>query len=45
VTPGADRLTFVWSAPNRLTLPERAVRWVVEAVRPYRFERIYGGWW
>jgi hypothetical protein len=45
VTPGEDRVTFVRSAPNRLPLPERAVRAVVEAVRPYRFDRIYGGWW
>jgi len=45
VTPGEDRVTFVWSAPNRLPLSERAVRGVVEAVRPYSFERIYGGWW
>ena len=45
VTPGEDRVTFVWSAPNRLPLPERAVQGVVEAVRPYRFDRIYGGWW
>jgi hypothetical protein len=40
-----ERVTFVWSAPNRLPLPETAVRNVVEAVRPYRFDRIYGGWW
>ena len=45
VTPGEDRVTFVWSAPNRLPLPETAVRGVVSAVRPYRFDRIYGGWW
>ena len=45
VTPGEDRVTFLRSAPNRLPLPERAVRRVVEAVRPYRFDRIYGGWW
>jgi len=45
VTPGENRVTFVWSAPNRLPLPERAVRGVVEAVRPYSFDRIYGGWW
>jgi len=45
VTPGEDRLTFVWSAPNRLPLPETAVRKVVDAVRPYQFDRIYGGWW
>jgi glyoxylase-like metal-dependent hydrolase (beta-lactamase superfamily II) len=45
VTPGEDRVTFVWSAPNRLPLSAAAVRGVVEAVRPYRFDRIYGGWW
>jgi len=45
VTPGEDRVTFVRSAPNRLPLPERDVRGVVEAVRPYAFDRIYGGWW
>jgi hypothetical protein len=45
VTPGEDRVTFVWSAPNRLPLPERAVRQVMAAVRPYPFDRIYGGWW
>jgi hypothetical protein len=45
VTPGEDRVTFIWSAPNRLPLCERAVRGVVDAVRPYAFDRIYGGWW
>jgi glyoxylase-like metal-dependent hydrolase (beta-lactamase superfamily II) len=45
VTPGEDRVTFVWSAPNRLPLSEAAVTGVWEAVRPYAFDRIYGGWW
>jgi hypothetical protein len=45
VTPGEDRVTFVWSAPNRLPLSEAAVTGVWAAVRPYRFDRIYGGWW
>jgi hypothetical protein len=45
VTPGEDRVTFVWSAPNRLPLAEAAVRGIAEAVRPYEFDRIYGGWW
>lgn len=45
VTPGEDRVTFVWSAPNRLPLSEAAVRGVWEAVRPYDFGRVYGGWW
>ena len=44
VTPGEDRITFVWSAPNRLPLPEAAVRGIVRAVRPFTFDRIYGGW-
>jgi hypothetical protein len=45
VTPGEDRVTFVRSAPNRLPLPERAVRGVLDAIRWYRFDRIYSGWW
>jgi glyoxylase-like metal-dependent hydrolase (beta-lactamase superfamily II) len=45
VTPGEDRVTFVWSAPNRLPLSQAAVRGVADAVRPYAFDRIYGGWW
>jgi glyoxylase-like metal-dependent hydrolase (beta-lactamase superfamily II) len=45
VTPGEDRVTFVWSAPNRLPLSEPAVRRVWEAVRGYDFDRVYGGWW
>ncbi|HEX6527797.1 MAG TPA: MBL fold metallo-hydrolase [Streptosporangiaceae bacterium] len=45
VTPGEDQVSFVWSAPNRLPLSEAPVRGVWEAVRPYEFDRIYGGWW
>lgn len=45
VTPGGDRITFVWSAPNRLPLPADAVRGVVDAVAPYAFDRIYYAWW
>ena len=45
VTSGADRVSFIWSAPNRLPLPEREVRGIVAALAPYSFDRIYGGWW
>jgi hypothetical protein len=45
VTPGEDRVTFIWSAPNRLPLSEAAVRGVVSAVEPFAFDRIYYGWW
>lgn len=44
VTPGGDRITFVWSAPNRCRC--RRLRWgVVDAVAPYAFDRLYYGWW
>jgi glyoxylase-like metal-dependent hydrolase (beta-lactamase superfamily II) len=45
VTDGADRVSFIWSAPNRLPLPEREVRRVVGALEPYAFDRMYSGWW
>jgi hypothetical protein len=44
VSPGEDRLSFIWSAPNRLPLPERLIRGILDAVRPFPFDRIYGGW-
>jgi glyoxylase-like metal-dependent hydrolase (beta-lactamase superfamily II) len=45
VAPGLDRVTFLWSAPNRLPLWESAVRRIADAVDPYPYERLYGGWW
>ena len=45
VTPGEDRVTFIWSAPNRLPLSEDGGAGVLSAVWPYAFDRIYGGWW
>jgi glyoxylase-like metal-dependent hydrolase (beta-lactamase superfamily II) len=45
LTPGADRVSFIWSAPNRLPLPEADVRRIVDVLAPYRFERMFGGWW
>jgi hypothetical protein len=45
VTPGEDRVTFVFSAPNRLPLSEAAVAGVAAAVAPFSFDRVYSGWW
>jgi hypothetical protein len=45
ISPGEDRVAFLYSAPNRLPLPERGVRGVVDAVWSYEFDRIYGHWW
>jgi len=45
VTPGQDRVTFLRSAPNRIPLPERMVRRIVDALDPFEYDRIYAGWW
>ena len=45
VTPGEDRVSFVYSAPVRLPLAEPGVQGIVDALAPYAFDRIYGGWW
>jgi len=43
----ADRrwVTFMRSYPNYIPLSAGDVQGIVDAVRPYRFDRIYGGWW
>jgi hypothetical protein len=45
VTPGEDRVTFLYSAPVRLPLAEPGVSGIVRALAGYDFDRIYGGWW
>ncbi|MGI8969489.1 MAG: MBL fold metallo-hydrolase, partial [Dehalococcoidia bacterium] len=37
-------VSFMYSYPNLIPLPETAVRHIVDAVRPYPFERLYGAW-
>jgi glyoxylase-like metal-dependent hydrolase (beta-lactamase superfamily II) len=37
-------LSFMYSYPNLIPLPEQAVRRIADSVRPFAFERIYGGW-
>ncbi|HYM13068.1 MAG TPA: MBL fold metallo-hydrolase [Bryobacterales bacterium] len=38
-------VSFMRSYPNLIPLSAAAVRRIVEAVAPFDFERIYGGWW
>jgi glyoxylase-like metal-dependent hydrolase (beta-lactamase superfamily II) len=38
-------VSFMYSYPNMIPLNKRAVERIVEAVEPFEFERIYGGWW
>lgn len=46
VTVVMDRryVSFMYSYPNLIPLGERAINRIRETLRPYRFERIYGGW-
>jgi glyoxylase-like metal-dependent hydrolase (beta-lactamase superfamily II) len=37
-------LSFMYSYPNLIPLPAAAIQRIRETLRPYRFERIYGGW-
>jgi hypothetical protein len=38
-------VSFLYSYPNLIPLPEREVRRVATVVEPYAFERISGTWW
>ena len=42
VTPGAHRVSFMWSYPNMLPLPAAAIRQIENRLRPWRYERIFG---
>ncbi len=37
-------VSFMYSYPNLIPLGEQAVRRILDTLRPYRFERIYGAW-
>lgn len=47
VTVVSDRrfVTFMRSYPNQIPMSASMVRRIVDTLRPYRFDRIYGGWW
>jgi glyoxylase-like metal-dependent hydrolase (beta-lactamase superfamily II) len=46
ITVVQDRryVSFMYSYPNLIPLPEAAVRRIVDAVQPHAYERIYGAW-
>ena len=37
--------SFMFSYPNLIPLPARAVKRIAEAIAPFNYERIYGAWW
>jgi hypothetical protein len=47
ITVVADRrfVSFMRSYPNQIPLPANQVRGIVETIDPFRFDRVYGGWW
>jgi hypothetical protein len=47
LTVVADRhfVSFMRSYPNEIPLSPAMVRRILAAVQPYRFDRVYGGWW
>jgi len=45
VVPDVRAVSFMRSYPNLIPLPAAEIRRIVAAVRPYAFDRIYGGWW
>jgi len=38
-------VSFMYSYPNLIPLPARAVRRIIAAVEPFPYDRIYGAWW
>src|SRR3989440_9050426 len=45
VVPDVRYVSFMRSYPNLIPLDATEVRRIVDAIRPYTFDRIYGGWW
>jgi glyoxylase-like metal-dependent hydrolase (beta-lactamase superfamily II) len=45
VVPDIRFVSFMRSYPNLIPLPADEIARIVERVRPYPFDRIYGGWW
>lgn len=43
VVPDRRHVSFMYSYPNVIPLPAAKVREIVEAVRPFRFETVFGG--
>ena len=45
VVPDRRFVSFMTSYPNLIPLSAPEIERIVEAVEPYEFDRIYGGWW
>ncbi|HWK29800.1 MAG TPA: hypothetical protein VNS09_24750 [Solirubrobacter sp.] len=45
VIPDRGWVSFMYSYPNLIPLPETEIRSIEAALEPFAFERIYGAWW
>jgi hypothetical protein len=45
VIPDRAWVSFMYSFPNYIPLPEAEIRSIEAAIAPFAFERIYGAWW
>jgi hypothetical protein len=45
VIPDRAWVSFMYSYPNHIPLPEVLVRAIATALAPYPFDRIFGAWW
>ena len=45
VVPDRRYVSFMTSYPNLIPMRGSQVRKILDAVQPYPFDRIYGGWW
>ena len=45
VVPDRRYVSFMTSYPNLIPMSAEKIEKIVDAVEPYEFDRIYGGWW
>jgi glyoxylase-like metal-dependent hydrolase (beta-lactamase superfamily II) len=45
VIPDRSHVSFMYSYPNYIPLPEAAIRSILAALEPFDYDRILGAWW
>jgi hypothetical protein len=45
VIPDRAHVSFMYSYPNLIPLPEAEIRRIAGALAPFDYERILGAWW
>ncbi len=45
VIPDRAWVSFMYSYPNLIPLPESEVRWIAKTLSNYSFDHIFGAWW